>query len=126
MTIVVAFDGGARPNPGRGYGSFRWRMSDGKWSPPERLDFDDGVTSNQAEYRTLIAALKKMREQFPGENIEVRSDSQLLVRQMTGEYKVRNEKLKSLWEQARELARQFASIKWSWHPREESVRLFGH
>ena len=67
-----------------------------------------------------------MREQFPGENIEVRSDSQLLVRQMTGEYKVRNEKLKPLWEQARELEIQFASVKWSWHPREELVRLFGH
>ncbi len=67
-----------------------------------------------------------MREQFPDKNIEVRSDSQLLVRQMTGEYRVRNEKLKPLWEQARELADQFASVKWSWHPREESVRLFGH
>ena len=54
------------------------------------------------------------------------SDSELVIDSLDGLKQVRNEKLKQLWEQARELEVQFASVKWSWHPREESVRLFGH
>jgi len=126
MTIVVAFDGGARPNPGRGYGSFRWRLAGDDWSQTERLDFGDGVTSNQAEFRILIAALEKVLELFSNGNLEVFSDSELVIDSLNGLKQVRNEKLKPLWEQDRELDDQFASVKWSWHPREELVRLFGH
>ena len=64
------------------------------------------VTNNQAEYQALLAGLKKAR-QLGAKAVTVHSDSQLLVRQFLGEYRVKDVKLKHLHGEARRLAGRF-------------------
>lgn len=77
------------------------------------------VTNNQAEYRALLAALEKARRLGAAEVI-VRSDSQLLVRQFSGEYRVKDAKLRPLHARARALAGRFRSFRLEHIPREEN------
>src|SRR5215211_4636796 len=80
--FVITFDGGALGNPGKGYGSYHIAGPDG-FEARERLDYGDRVTNNQAEYRTLIAALTRILDDFPGlrrtGRVTVRGDSQLVI-----------------------------------------------
>lgn len=129
---VVTFDGGADPNPGKGYGSFHISSPTGR-ELLERLDFSDNgqkMTNNQAEYRTLIGALKHLQrllaERGPVEHVRVIGDSQLVINQVTGAWKVRQEDLKPLQAEVVQLGAQFGSIEFRWHRREHSVRLLGH
>jgi len=75
------------------------------------------VTNNQAEYQALLAALRRARA-LRAKSITVRSDSQLLVRQFLGEYRVKDEKLKPLLAQARRLAQAFEDFQIEHIPRE--------
>lgn len=125
----VIFDGGSRGNPGPGYGSYRLRASGAAWGPPVRLSYGRSMTSNEAEYRTLIAALASLAEQCPdpaAARVEVQGDSQLVIRQLGGEWKVRAANLQPLWEAARTAAGAFAEVRYTWQPREASVALLGH
>ncbi len=96
MRIRVFTDGGARGNPGvAGYGVY---IEDEN----EKVLFEEakflGVkTNNEAEYLGLIGALDWINNNAKEAEIEVNSDSQLLVRQMQGKYKVKAENLKKLW-----------------------------
>jgi ribonuclease HI len=129
---VVTFDGGADPNPGKGYGSFHISSPTGN-ELLERRDYSaDGqkVTNNQAEYRTLIEALaflrNKLGERAHVEHVRVDGDSQLVINQVSGKWKVRQEELKPLRAEAARLATEFGSIEFHWHRRSNSVRLLGH
>lgn len=129
---VVTFDGGADPNPGKGYGSFHIASPTGR-ELLERLDFSgDGkeMTNNQAEYRTLIAALEHLQralaERAPFEHVRVDGDSQLVINQVQGVWKVRQENLKPLRARSAQLGSEFGSISFRWHRRSNSVRLLGH
>ncbi|MBI2460480.1 MAG: ribonuclease HI family protein [Candidatus Rokubacteria bacterium] len=77
------------------------------------------VTNNQAEYRALLAALEKARRLGAAE-VTIRSDSQLLVRQFSGEYRVKDAKLRPLHARARALAGRFRSFRLEHIPREEN------
>ena len=70
------------------------------------------ATNNVAEYRALIAGLEKAVE-VGVEQLEVVSDSELLVKQMKGEYRVKNENLRPLAVQASRLARQIERVRWT-------------
>ena len=70
------------------------------------------ATNNVAEYRALIAGLEKALELAVPE-VEVVSDSELLVKQMTGEYRVKNEALRELSIQASRLARQIGTVSYT-------------
>ena len=70
------------------------------------------ATNNVAEYRALIAGLEKALVLGVSE-LEVVSDSELLVKQMTGEYRVKNEALRALSLEAAALARRFESIRYT-------------
>jgi ribonuclease HI len=129
---VVTFDGGADPNPGRGYGSFHIVSPTGR-ELIERLDFSsegDSMTNNQAEYRTLIAALVHLKDlladRAPVEHVRVDGDSQLVINQVKGAWKVRQQELKPLRALAAQLGSEFGSIDYRWHRRANSVRLLGH
>jgi ribonuclease HI len=79
-----------------------------------------GVTTNNvAEYEGLLAALRTARE-LGARSLEVFADSELIVRQMNGQYRVRNEKLRPLFERAQSLAAQIPSFKISHVPRERN------
>jgi len=69
------------------------------------------ATNNVAEYSALIAGLEKALELGVGE-VEVVSDSELLVKQMTGEYRVKNEALRELSTRASRLARQIGDVSY--------------
>ena len=70
------------------------------------------ATNNVAEYSGLVAGLEKAAE-LGVRDLEVVSDSELLVKQMRGEYKVRNEALRALWEEANDLERRFAKVRYT-------------
>jgi ribonuclease HI len=99
--IIAHIDGGARGNPGpAGYGA---AISDAAGRPVAELSDYLGVqTNNFAEYSALLAALE-YAVQHGHKALEVVSDSELLVKQMRGEYKVRNETLQQMTHEAREL-----------------------
>jgi ribonuclease H / adenosylcobalamin/alpha-ribazole phosphatase len=70
------------------------------------------ATNNVAEYSGLIAGMEKAAELGVRE-LEVVSDSELMVKQMRGEYRVKNEALRSLWEEANDLERRFARVRYT-------------
>ena len=78
------------------------------------------ATNNVAEYSALILALERAIELGASE-LEVRSDSELMVRQMTGRYRVKNEGLKPLFERARTLAGKLERVAYV-HVRREANR----
>ncbi len=102
--FVAHIDGGARGNPGpAGYGAV---IEDQQGRPVVQLSRYLGLqTNNYAEYSGLVAALEyALAHGYKA--LKVLSDSELLVRQMKGIYKVRNEGLRPLYERAQSLARQ--------------------
>ena len=102
MTIVAYIDGGARGNPGpAGYGV---RIEDERGALVEEFNgFLGTSTNNVAEYNGLLAALK-YAQQHGHKNVHIKSDSELLVKQMRGEYRVKNPGLQPLYQQARAIA----------------------
>jgi probable phosphoglycerate mutase len=70
------------------------------------------ATNNVAEYRGLVAGMEKAAELGVRE-LEVVSDSELLVKQMQGDYRVKNEALRALWEEANDLERRFARVRYT-------------
>ena len=111
-------DGGARGNPGpAGYGA---RVEDAKGNVVRELSgFLGFTTNNVAEYGGLLAALGAARE-LGARSLEVFADSELMVRQMNGQYKVKNEKLKPLHAKAQALASGLASFRIRHVRREEN------
>ncbi len=128
----VVFDGGSLNNPGRGYGSYRLRGPGGE-SRIERLSFGDGVTNNEAEYRALIHALEDLLEELARQGraaesvrLVIRGDSQLVLNQVAGRWKVTRPNLAPLNQRARELVGRFGQVELLWHPRLHSVQVLGH
>lgn len=108
--LVAYIDGGARGNPGpAGYG-VRIEQRDG--SLVEEFGDSIGVaTNNVAEYRGLLGALEWARAHGV-RTLHVRSDSLLLVQQMLGRYKVKNEGLQPLHAKARLLAHDIGRVSY--------------
>jgi len=102
--LVAHVDGGARGNPGpAGYGVV---IEDQRGTPIAEFSHYLGHrTNNFAEYSGLIAALNYTLE-HKHSALRVLSDSELMVRQMNGVYKVRSPELRPLYEEARRLSRQ--------------------
>ncbi|HEY6251031.1 MAG TPA: ribonuclease HI family protein [Candidatus Angelobacter sp.] len=101
---IAHIDGGARGNPGPAAYGVVIRDKDGK-TLAELAQYLGAQTNNFAEYSGLLAALEyAQKENFPG--LKVFSDSELLVKQIRGEYKVNHPVLKTLWARAKELARR--------------------
>lgn len=103
---IVHSDGGARGNPGpAGIGVVIERKSDGKIEKVGEIsEFIGQATNNQAEYRALIAALEEVdRRGGKGSTIECVLDSELIVEQVSGNFRVKNLALKPLYARVREL-----------------------
>ncbi len=108
-TVIAYVDGGARGNPGpAGYGVLLQDLS-GK-TVAELSRYLGRQTNNYAEYSGLIAALEYALEHGYS-SLRVISDSELMVRQMKGIYKVRNANLLPLYEKARALSRKLKSFE---------------
>ena len=103
--ITLEFDGGSRGNPGPAGIGVVLRAKDGT----ELLTlgrFIGRATNNVAEYRALITALQKAKE-LGARRVTVRGDSELVVKQMNGQYRVKNESLRGLYDEAQSLLAQF-------------------
>jgi ribonuclease HI len=114
--VVAYIDGGARGNPGpAGYG-VRIEAADG--TLVDELHGGLGIaTNNVAEYNGLLAALQ-WAINHQERRVQIRADSELLVKQMRGEYKVKNAGLQPLHARARLLAGQLDLVKFE-HVRRE-------
>jgi ribonuclease HI len=114
--ITAYFDGGARGNPGpAGYGV---DIVDDKGEMVAELSGSLGIaTNNVAEYHGLIAALQWAADRDV-KQIAIKGDSLLLVEQMRGNYKVKNEGLKPLYLKARMLVMQIGDVSFE-HVRRE-------
>ena len=107
--MIAFIDGASRGNPGDA--AYGVRIIDDDGHEVARFgDYLGRQTNNYAEYQGLLAALRWARDEGPG-SFEVRSDSQLLVRQMEGRYKVKSASLRPLWEEARRLAATLPGLR---------------
>ena len=110
MRARLFTDGGARGNPGPAAYGFVLEADDGTMLAAEGRAI--GVaTNNVAEYSGLVAGLRKALE-LHVPDVEVVSDSELLVKQMRGEYRVKNEALRALFVEASTLARGLQSVEY--------------
>lgn len=111
MSVKLFTDGGSRGNPGPAAYGFVLEAEDGTVLAAHGETI--GVaTNNVAEYRALIAGLERALE-LAVDKVDVISDSELLVKQMRGEYKVKNEALRDLVVQASRLARQVGTVTYT-------------
>jgi ribonuclease HI len=107
----LSTDGGARGNPGPAAYGYVLETEDGTVlaAHGERIGV---ATNNVAEYRALLAGLEKAAE-LGVDELEVVSDSELLVKQMRGEYKVKNAALRELNAEAEALERRIGRITYT-------------
>jgi probable phosphoglycerate mutase len=116
LVITAYFDGGARSNPGpAGYGVYI--VDDGGNVLAELSGSLGNTTNNIAEYHGLIAALQWAADRNMTQ-LAIKGDSQLIIEQMRGNYKVKNEGLKPLYLKARMLVMQIGNVTFE-HVRRE-------
>jgi probable phosphoglycerate mutase len=111
MKARLSTDGGARGNPGPAAYGYVLEAEDGTVLDA-RGETIGVATNNVAEYRALLAGLGSALERGIDE-LEVVSDSELLVRQMRGEYKVKSANLRELVEEAQVLARRLGRVRYT-------------
>ena len=130
---LITCDGGSRGNgaTNQGYGSYVISTRDGQ---KEILRLDLGTaTNNEAEYQTLIAALKDLggriqrADRAPsGYSLLAHTDSQLMVGQLTQSWKIKAANLRPLVDEAAALIQAFGRCDLVKVPRDEIVRVLGH
>ena len=106
MRVIIHIDGGSRGNPGPGAAAYVMKDTQGQLLAQEGY-FMPHCTNNQAEYTALRLALIKAAELHATE-LEIISDSLLLVKQYIGEYKIKNTDLAQRMSEIRQLARPFS------------------
>lgn len=119
MKAILHSDGGARGNPGPAGIGYVLTLEDGR--ELKGNDYIGETTNNQAEYRALLDGITRAKEEGV-EALECRLDSELVVRQMTGEYRIKDPDLKPLAEQVKNLASSFTQIAFTHVRREENKK----
>jgi ribonuclease HI len=114
---TLFFDGGSRGNPGIAAGAAVIVFPDGKTATVSK--FLPHATNNDAEYTGLIIGLEKARE-LGINNLSVKGDSNLAIEQVSGRWKINNDRLRQLCRQAQQQIQQFNQISLTWIPREEN------
>ena len=123
--IIIYTDGGSRGNPGKaGIGVVFCNEKQQCFKKYSEF-LGDNFTNNEAEYGAVIFALKKFKALFGGKiakasEVEVKSDSELLIKQLKGEYKVLEPKIQSLFLALWNLKIDFKQVKFSLVPREKN------
>ena len=116
----LQFDGGSRGNPGvGGAGAVLYKNDQEEWSKTFYLG--DNVTNNQAEYKGLIGGLKHVSTlDLP--NLLVEGDSNLVINQVSGTWRVKNDELKILHDEVQEFINKIKDIRFQHIPRNENKR----
>lgn len=123
--ITIYTDGGSRGNPGKAALGVVFCNEKGQCFKNYSEYLGDNFTNNEAEYQAVIFALKKFKALFGNKiaktsEIEVKSDSELLIKQLKGEYKILEPKIQSLFLLVWNLKLDFKKIKFSLIPREKN------
>ena len=117
-TITVSFDGGSRGNPGAAGIGVVLAAQDG--TPLVTLGRYIGrATNNIAEYMALIIGLQEAGK-LGAKKLLIRGDSELIIKQMRGEYRVKNPALKDLHQQAHAIAKEFEKIQFEHNVRQHN------
>jgi ribonuclease HI len=117
-SAVIHFDGGARP-PDNGPAAIGYTVEIDGSTEERGHDRIGTATCNEAEYRALIRGLEVASESGCTE-VEARGDSQLVVRQVTGDWQTNEHHLRELRDRVRELAEEFEEFEIYYVPREEN------
>lgn len=118
--IIIYCDGGSRGNPGpAGIGIYIPQLK------KEYSKFLGEMTNNEAEYQAAIFALKKIKHLIGGEKaekaeIEIKMDSELIVNQLNGKYKIKEKSLVPFFIEIWNLKQDFGNVKFIHIPREEN------
>lgn len=121
-SILIACDGGARGNPGpAAIGAVIYDTTTDPATLLRSISERIGVaTNNVAEYQALVRALE-VADELGAHRVRVRADSQLLIRQLEGQYRVKNAGLRPLYEQARGLLARYDDVVLEHVPREDNA-----
>jgi ribonuclease HI len=117
-TITLQFDGGSRGNPGPAGIGVVLRAADGT-TLVTLGRFIGRATNNVAEYKALITALQQA-QRLGAKRIKVLGDSELIVKQMRGEYRVKSPELRVLYDEAQDLFHTFGAATIEHNYREEN------
>ena len=122
--IIIYTDGGSRGNPGPAAIGFIFCNEKGQIFK-KYSDYLGEATNNEAEYQAVILALKKFKALFgkklaQNTEIELRSDSELLIKQLNGEYKILEPKIQSLFIAVWNLKLDFKKVKFKLISREKN------
>jgi len=122
-TWTLYFDGGSRGNPGiAGSGSFIANIRGNEvWADSYFIGRNN--TNNEAEYTGLLRGLQHLAKIVQtGHTITVRGDSELVIKQMRGEYKVSSPNLKPLWKECQRIANTLPHIVYEHVPRAANAK----
>lgn len=121
--LIIFTDGGARGNPGPAAGGVVIQNDKGEIIS-EMSKYFGIATNNQAEYQALVLALEKSKELLQGSSdqkiIECNLDSELVVNQLNGKYRIKNEGLKPLFKKISSLISKFDSVAFFHIPRDRN------
>ncbi len=123
--IIIYTDGGSRGNPGKAALGVVFYNEKEQVIKKYGEYLGDNLTNNEAEYSAVIFALKKFKALFGKavaeiSEVEIRSDSELLVKQMNGEYKLLDEKIQKFFIEIWNLKMDFKRVKFKTIPRERN------
>ena len=118
--LILRTDGASRGNPGPAAAGLVIELPDGEIVEVGKK-YLGVMTNNQAEYRALILGLGAVTLLRPAE-VRVYMDSELVVRQMTGQYRVKDESLRANYEEARLLVRQLPLVTFQHVRRNQNAR----
>ncbi|MBU4491800.1 MAG: ribonuclease HI family protein [Euryarchaeota archaeon] len=118
MSCILFFDGACRGNPGP-MATGAVLMENGKKVKDVSKRIGMG-TNNIAEWRALIEGLK-LAKAHGCKALEVRGDSQLIIKQISGQYKVKSDNLIPLFNEAMKLCKSFDELRFRWVEREENL-----
>lgn len=130
MTKIITYiDGGSRGNPGPSAIGIVI-CNDKEKILKKYSEYLGETTNNEAEYQALIFALKKIKllygkKKIKDLEIEIRSDSELLIKQLNGEYKILEQNIQSLFIKVWNLKTDFDKVKFILIPREENKETDG-
>jgi ribonuclease HI len=120
LKVEIYCDGASRGNPGPAAAGAQLRDLESKKVLAEVSQRLGTATNNEAEYAALILALKEARR-LGAQTVSIKADSQLVIRQLTGQYKVKHPGMKQRHAEAMDLLSGFPGWQAAHVPREENV-----
>lgn len=119
--VRIFFDGSAEQVRG-GKAAYGWVIyKNGMRMMGESGALESEETNNEAEYCAMISGLEAAKALgYTSDQVEVIGDSQLVINQMDGLWRIRAQNLRPLWEQAQELIRHFEDVRFRWIPEDEN------